>query len=103
MTNRAQGDYGYKLGLAVSGWGLAAAVLAARAHEDGLANVRAQREASRQAIEDARVSADLVNGQRLSALAAQLVEDLRAEREENARLRKLLAQRQVYIDSLRRQ
>ena len=100
---RARGDYGYKVGLAVSGWGLAAGVLAARAHEDGMANVRAHLEARRQAVEDARVNADLANGARLSALAAQLVEDLRAERAENERLRRLLAQRQSYIDSLRRQ
>lgn len=68
-----------------------------------MANVRAHLEARRQAVEDARVNADLANGLRLSALAAQLVEDLRAERAENERLRRLLAQRQSYIDSLRRQ
>lgn len=101
MTNRARGDYGYKVGLAATGLGLATGVLIARAHEDGVANVRAQAEARRQAAADAQVTADLANGQRLSALAAQLVEDLRAERQENARLRKLLAQRQAYIDGLR--
>ena len=101
--NRARGDHGYRVGLAVSGLGLATGVLVARAHEDGLANVRAQQEARRQAVEDARVNADLANGARLSALAAQLVEDLRAERAENERLRRLLAQRQAYIDGLRKQ
>lgn len=102
MSHRARGDHGYRVGLAVSSLGLATGVLIARAHEDGLANVKAHLEARRQAVEDARVNADLHNGRRLSALAAQLVEDLRAERAENARLRKLLAQRQAYIDDLRR-
>lgn len=101
MTNRARGDYGYKVGMAVTGLGLATGVLIARAHEDGLANVRAHLEAKSQAVEDARVDADLRNGARMSALAAQLVEDLRAERAENAKLRRLLAQRQAYIDGLR--
>lgn len=102
MTNRAHGDMGYRVGLTASAVGLAAGALIARAHEDGMANVRAHREAQRQAVEDARVDADLANGRRMATLAAKLADELAAERAENARLRKLLAQRQAFIDSLRR-
>lgn len=99
--HRARGDAGYRVGLAATGLGLATGALIARAHEDGMANVRAHLEARRQAIADARVNADLANGQRMAALAAELADELAAERAENARLRRLLAQRQAYIDGLR--
>jgi len=75
-----------------------AGVAAGLAHQDGIAAARqavADRIEHQRAIRAAQISAEAAN-------AARLAEALRQERLENARLRRLLEQRQALIDSMMR-
>lgn len=67
--------------------------VAGRAHEDGVARVRAHQAAVAQARFEADHDAEVANARRLAVALA-------AERAENARLRRALAQRQAVIEML---
>ena len=99
---RARGDHGYNVGLTASAVGLATGALVARAHEDGMAAVRAHFDGIEEAREAARQARRDRNFAALETLAHGMADEIAALREKNSRLERLLAQRQAVIDTLRR-
>lgn len=102
MSKRAQGDWGYKVGLEASAVGFAAASLLVAGHAHAMERVRADREAREQAAYDAAVACRLHNAAEIEAVALELADELAKANAAIARLRKMLVQKQAYIDSLRR-
>ena len=102
MGQQARGDWGYKVGLEASAVGFAAASLLAAGHAHAMERVRQDREDREQAVYDAAVAFRLQNADAVEALAMELADELAAAKAEIAQLRRTLAQRQAYIDSLRR-
>lgn len=94
-------DYGYNVGMTATGLGITAGALLYSAHAAGMQAVHDARERQADAIHAANLDAERANHDQLAVLARGLARDLAAERAENLRLRKALAQRQAYIDRLR--
>lgn len=97
-----RGDAGYAVGMQATGVGLAVGALLWTGHAKAMERVRQDREDREQAAYDAAVEYRLRNADEVEALAMQLADELAEARAENARLRRQLAQKQAYIDSLRR-
>lgn len=95
-------DYGTNLGLTVTGIGITAGALLYSAHAAGMEAVRQAQQDRVDAAHDANLAAERLNHRELAALARGLAHELAAERAETTRLRKALAQRQAYIDRMRR-
>ncbi|MGE0500654.1 MAG: hypothetical protein AB7I79_03235 [Rhizobiaceae bacterium] len=95
-------DAGYNIGLQATGVGLTAAAVLWTGAVKAIEGVQAAREDREQAAYDAAVGYRLQNADRLESLAMELADQLAEARAENARLRRQLAQKQAYIDSLRR-
>ena len=94
-------DIGTAVGLQATSLGVGLGAMLYTGHAQAMERVRQDREAREQAAYDAAVSAALGNAESLGRIARQAVRDLAAERAENARLRRALAQRQAYIDRQR--
>ncbi len=99
---QARGDWGYKVGLEASAVGFAAASLLAAGHAHAMERVRADRAAREQAVHDAMIGYRLQNAAELEVLAVELADELAEAKAEIVKLRRMLAQNQAYIDSLRR-
>lgn len=95
-------DSGYNVGLQATGVGLTAAAVLWTGAVKAIEGVQQAREDREQAAYDAAVAYRLQNADRLETLALELADELAEARAEIARLRRTLAQRQAYIDSLRR-
>lgn len=99
--NRPRGDEGYRLGMQMTGLGVALGALVARAHEDGMAAMEQARADQEAAKYDAWARGQARNARDLEALARSLVNEVLTLRESDRKLRKLLAQRQAVIDGMR--
>ncbi len=94
-------DYGYNLGMTATGIGITAGALLYSAHAEGMQAVHDHRQRQADAIHEANLADERANHASLATLARGLARELAAERAENLRLRKALAQRQAYIDRQR--
>lgn len=87
------------LGAIVAG-GLAGGLLA-RGLQNAVDGTNARRQEREDAAYDLAVAEALGDAEALGVAARKLVQNLAAERAENARLRTLLGQRQAFIDRMR--
>jgi hypothetical protein len=99
---QARGDWGYRVGLEASAVGFAAASLLVAGHAHAMERVRADRAAREQSAHDAMIAYRLENAAQLEALAMDLADELAEAKAEIMKLRRMLEQKQSYIDSLRR-
>lgn len=100
MAHRS-GDHGYRAGLSFTAGGLAAGAVIAAGHAHAMEHVRRRQQEREEAVHEAEISARLEGAERLKAYAMELASELARTKAENAKLRRCLAQRQAYIDSLR--
>lgn len=75
--------------------------LVARGFQNGIERANARRQDQEDAAYNLAVAQALGDAEALGAAARKLVQELAAERAENARLRVLLGQRQDFIDRMR--
>lgn len=101
MGQQTRGDAGYAVGMQATGVGLAVGALLWTGHAKAMERVRQDREDREQAAYDAAVGYRLQNADQVEALAMELADELAEAKAEIAQLRRTLAQRQAYIDSLR--
>jgi uncharacterized protein HemX len=102
VGQQARGDWGYKVGLEASAVGFAAASLLVAGHAHAMERMRQERAAREEAAHDAAVAYRLGNADQVEALAMELADELAEAKAEITRLRRTLAQRQAYIDSMRK-
>lgn len=85
---------------AIAVGGIAGGLLA-RGFQNGIERANARRQKQEDAAYDLAVAEALGDAELLGRAARKLVQELAAERAENARLRTLLNQRQAFIDRMR--